>query len=129
MSSLLDKSSVIILSSILERLMYPDHEQLMSTARCDLLISSNLMLYVTSRHAAVDPEAISEFSSVEPSSDASTPRLRLQNGAHVSIRLMQKVSLSIEFTLEAWYRLEVSFVALVWGLHCQSFLRQQKTTW
>ncbi|CAM9143892.1 unnamed protein product [Scytosiphon promiscuus] len=56
----------------------------------------------------VDPEAISESSSLQPSSDPSTPRLRLQNGAHVSIRLMQKVTLSIEFTLEGWFRLEAN---------------------
>lgn len=83
---------------------------------CQLPVPSPTVWYATTQHAAVDPEAISESSSVQPSSDASTPRLRLQNGAHISVRLIDKVTLSIDFTVEAWFRLEVSLVTFVFRI-------------
>lgn len=64
-------------------------------------------------HAAVDPDAVSEPSSTQSSSDASIPRLRLQNGASVLVKLQQSVCRDLlfgDFTVEAWFRIEVSYM-------------------
>lgn len=62
-------------------------------------------------HAAVDPDAVTEPSSKHSSSDASVPRLRLQNGASVSVKLKQTTMcrdlLFSDFSVEAWFRIEV----------------------
>ena len=65
-------------------------------------------------HAVVDPDAVSEPSSTQSSSDASIPRLRLQNGASVLVKLQQSVCRDLlfgDFTVEAWFRIEVHIMS------------------
>ncbi|CAM9164819.1 unnamed protein product [Ectocarpus sp. 8 AP-2014] len=73
----------------------------------------------------VDPDSVSEPSSIQPSSSsASTPRLRLRDGASVSVKLkpsMGRDLLSGEFTVEAWFRLEASFASADGGLESRAY--------
>lgn len=57
---------------------------------------------------------MSEPSSAQSSSDASVPRLRLQNGASVLVKLHQSACRDLlfsDFTVEAWFRIEVHIMS------------------
>eukprot|EP00752_Nemacystus_decipiens_P002251 g2132.t2 len=78
----------------------------------------------------VDPDAVSEPSSARSGSDAAVPRLRLQNGASVLVKLQQSSCRDLlfgDFTVEAWFRIEAtpdgSFLSASYPLLSRGIMR------